>query len=157
MAQTDVELARQAYKPDWSIEVSYGNRPAFPDFFSVQIGFDLPVFTKNRQDPALASKLSLLDKSRSMKEDAQRVLKADAERSYVDWQSSEERLQRFDNSILPQAKSRIDAALAAYQAGRGELNTVLLARRDELEIKLQRLNLAVEAQRARLQLQYFLQ
>ncbi|MGH8716323.1 MAG: TolC family protein [Burkholderiales bacterium] len=157
MSQTDVELARQAYKPDWNLEVSYGNRPAFPDFFSVQVGIDLPVFTGKRQDPALASKLSLLDKSRTMKEDAQRVLKADAERSYADWQSSEERLQRFDDSILPQAKNRVNAALAAYQAGRGELNTVLLARRDELEIKLQRLNLAVEAQRAQLQLQYFLQ
>ena len=157
MAQTDVALARQAYKPDWNLEVSYGNRPAFPDFFSVQVGFDLPVFTKNRQDPALASKLSLLDKSRSMKEDAQRTLKADAGRSYADWQSSGERLQRFDESILPLAKQRIAAALAAYQAGRIDLNTVLLARRDELEIKLQRLNLAVEAQRAQLQLQYFLQ
>ncbi len=157
VAQTDVELARQAYKPDWSLEVSYGNRPAFPDFFSVQVGMDLPVFTGKRQDPALASKLSLLDKSRSLKEDALRTLKADAERSYADWQSSEARLQRFDDSILPQAKKRVNAALASYQSGRGDLNAVLDARRAELDLELQRLSLRVDAARAQLQLQYFLQ
>ncbi|HSS46634.1 MAG TPA: TolC family protein [Burkholderiales bacterium] len=157
MAQTDVELARQAYKPDWSIEVSYGNRPAFPDFFSVQFGIDLPVLTKNRQDPALASKLSLLDKSRSLKEDALRALKADAERDYADWQSSLERVQRFDANILPQAKSRVDAALAAYQSGHGDLNAVLEARRAEFDLQLQRLGLQVDAARAQLQLQYFSQ
>ncbi len=156
MAQTDVALARQAYKPDWSLEVSYGNRPAFPDFFSVQVGIDLPVFTGKRQDPALASKLSLLDKSRSMKEDAERVLKSDAEKNYTDWEASTARVVRYEASILPQAKQRIAAALAAYQSGRADLNSVLEARRDELELKLQQLALQVEAARAQLQLQYFL-
>jgi cobalt-zinc-cadmium efflux system outer membrane protein len=157
MAQTDVELARQAYKPDWSIEVSYGNRPAFPDFFSVQVGIDLPVFTGKRQDPALASKLSLLDKSRSMKEDAERVLKSDAEKNYADWEASTARVVRYEASILPQAKQRITAALATYQSGRGDLNAVLDARRASLDLELQRLSLQVDAVRAQLQLQYFLQ
>ncbi len=156
VAQTDVALAREAYKSDWSIEVSYGNRPAFPDFFSVQVGFDLPVFTKNRQDPALSSKLSLLDKSRSMKEDAERVLKSDAEKNYADWEASTARVVRYEASILPQAKQRIAAALAAYQSGRGDLNAVLDARRAELDIELQHLSLQVDAARAQLQLQYYL-
>lgn len=157
MAQTDVELARQAYKPDWSLEVSYGNRPAFSDFFSVQVGIDLPVFTGKRQDPALASKLSLLDKSRSMKEDAERVLKSDAEKNYADWEASTARVVRYEASILPQAKQRITAALATYQSGRGDLNAVLDARRASLDLELQRLSLQVDAARAQLQLQYFLQ
>ncbi|HEY6281141.1 MAG TPA: TolC family protein [Burkholderiales bacterium] len=157
VAQTGVALARQAYKPDWSLEVSYGNRPAFPDFFSVQVGMDLPVFTGKRQDPALASKLSLLDKSRSMKEDAERVLKSDVEKNYADWEASTARVVRYEASILPQAKLRIAAALAAYQSGRGDLNAVLDARRAELDIKMQRLSLQVDAARAQLQLQYFLQ
>ncbi|MGH8751442.1 MAG: TolC family protein [Burkholderiales bacterium] len=157
MAQTDVALARQAYKPDWGLEVSYGNRPAFPDFFSLQLSIDLPVFTKNRQDPALASKLSLLDKSRTQKEDALRTLQAEAQRAYADWQADQERLQRYDGSILPQAKKRVAAALVDYQAGRGALNAVLDARRAELDLQLQRLTLQVEAARAQLQLQYFLQ
>ncbi len=157
MAQTDVELARQAYKPDWSLEVSYGNRPAFPDFFSVQVGIDLPVFTGKRQDPALASKLSLLDKSRSMKEDAERVLKSDAEKNYADWEASTARVVRYETSILPQAKQRITSALVTYQSGRGDLNAVLDARRASLDLELQRLSLQVDAARAQLQLQYFLQ
>jgi outer membrane protein TolC len=157
MAQTDVELARQAYRPDWALEMSYGNRPSFPDFFSVQVSIDLPVFTKNRQDPALASKLSLLDKSRSVKEDALRTLKAEAEQAYADWSSTRERLERFEHSILPQARSRVDATIAAYQSGQGNLSTVLDARRSELDLQLQRLSLQVDATRAQLQLQYFLQ
>lgn len=156
VAQTDVALARQAYKPDWSLEVSYGNRPAFPDFFSVQVGMDLPVFTGNRQDPALASKLSLLDKSRSMKEDAERVLKSDAEKNYADWESSAARVVRYEARILPQARQRVAAVLATYQSGRADLTSVLEARRAELDLELQLLSLQVDAARAQLQLQYFL-
>lgn len=155
-AQNEVALARAAYKPDWSLELSYGARPAFSDFIGVQAGIDLPVFTKNRQDKSLGAKLALADQARYARDDALRVMEADVKRYYEEWQSASERLQQgFDAHILPQAKQRVDAALAAYRAGRADLNQVLEARRAQIDVALQRLSLQLEQARAHRQLRYF--
>ncbi|MGH8720137.1 MAG: TolC family protein [Burkholderiales bacterium] len=156
IAQNEVALARQAYKPDWNLEVYYAARPEFSNFVGVQVGIDLPVFPKNRQDRMLASKLAQLDKTRSLKEDALRSHKADAARYYAEWQSASDRLSVFfDQDILPTARARIEAALAAYQSGKADLASVLEARRAELDLRLQQLVLMVDKARALTQLQYF--
>jgi outer membrane protein TolC len=54
---TDVALARQSYKPDYSVEVYYAYRRDFSDFVGVQFKVGLPYFTKNRQDRGLAAAL----------------------------------------------------------------------------------------------------
>lgn len=156
VAQAETALARQSYKSDWSLELMYGLRPEFPDFLGVQVGIDLPVFPKNRQDRELAAKLALLEKARLQAEDALQVMLADIRRYYADWRSAEDRLSRlFELAILPQARARTEAALSAYQGGRGDLAAVLEARRAELELKLQRLALMVDKARAEIQLRYF--
>jgi outer membrane protein TolC len=155
VAQTETALARQSYKPDWSLELMYGLRPEFSDFVGVQVGIDLPVFPKNRQDRELAAKLALLEKTRLQAEDALRVMQADIRRYYADWRSAEDRRRLFDQAILPQARARTDVALSAYEGGRGDLAAVLEARRAELELKLQRLALMVDKARAEVQLRYF--
>lgn len=156
IAQNEVALARQAYKPDWDLEVYYASRPEFSNFVGVRAGIDLPVFPKNRQDRTLASRLAELDRTRSLKDDALRNHQADVARYYAQWQSANDRLSgSFDRDILPTARARIEAALAAYQAGKADLASVLEARRAELDLRLQRLTLMVDKARALTQLQYF--
>jgi cobalt-zinc-cadmium efflux system outer membrane protein len=158
LAENAVALARENYKPDWSLELSYGLRPQFSDFIGVQAGIELPVFPKNRQDRELASKLFAAEHARAQREDALRVMQADARRHYADWQSASSRLAGlFDQAILPRAKARVEAAAAAYRAGRGDINTVLEARRAELEAQLQRLQLETDRARAAVQLAWFSQ
>jgi cobalt-zinc-cadmium efflux system outer membrane protein len=52
---TDIALARQAYKPDFSVEGYVAYRPGFSDFVGIQFSIGLPYFTKNRQDPELSA------------------------------------------------------------------------------------------------------
>ncbi|MGH8718835.1 MAG: TolC family protein [Burkholderiales bacterium] len=156
IAKTEVALAQQNKRPDWSVEAYYAARPEFSNFVGVQFGIDLPVFPKNRQDRDIAGKAALLEKSRSLRDDALRSIKADAARYYAEWQSASDRLSVFfDQDILPTARARIEAALAAYQSGKADLASVLEARRAELDLRLQRLMLMVDRVRALTQLQYF--
>jgi outer membrane protein TolC len=64
-------------------------------------------------------------------------------------------VDQFDTTIIPNAARRVEGARRAYGAGRGSFDTVLLARRSLLDIRLQRLALAIEAARAQVRLQYF--
>ena len=66
------------------------------------------------------------------------------------------RLKRFDEALLPLARDRVTLALAAYRSGITPLATVLEARRMEIDLRLQKLQLAAEQGRARAQLIYFL-
>jgi outer membrane protein TolC len=152
---TEIELARQAYKPDFSVEGYVAYRPGFSDFVGIQFTIDLPFFTKNRQDPELAAAYQRSHASADRKQDLLRELHARVNQDYLDWRHFRERVDQFDTAIIPNATRRIEDARGAYAAGRGNFDVVLLARRSLLDIQLQRLALAVEAVRAQVRLQYF--
>jgi outer membrane protein, heavy metal efflux system len=152
---TDVALARQSYKPDYSVEVYYAYRRDFSDFVGIQFKMGLPYFTKNRQDRGLAAALEQSHASEDRKRELLRELHAEVSQDYVDRRHYEERVADFDASIIPDAEHRVETARSAYQAGRGSFDTVLLARRGLLDVRLQRLALAVESARAQVRLDYW--
>jgi outer membrane protein TolC len=155
ISATDISLARQAYKPDVSVEGYVAYRPGFSDFVGIQVTVDLPYFTKNRQDPQLAAAFQRSHASEDRKRDMLRELHAQVSEDYLDWRHFGERVDQFDTTVIPNAARRIEDARSTYGAGRGNFDAVLLARRSLLDIQLQRLALAVEAARAQIRLQYF--
>jgi len=157
IAHNDAALARAANKPDWGLEVAYAQRgPQFSNMLSVQISIDLPLFQKNRQDRSVAAKMAQVEQARALKEDALRQHLAEANATRADWEAASARLQRFDDSLLPLARERAQLALAAYRGGQAPLAAALEARRGEIELRLQQLQLAAEQGRAYAQLLYFL-
>lgn len=152
---TEVALARQSYKSDYSVEVYYAYRRDFADFVGVQFTVGLPYFTKDRQDRGLSAALQQSRASEDRKRDLLRELHAQITRDYLDRRHYEERVAEFDASIVPDSQRRIAAARSAYQAGRGGFDAVLLARRGLLDVQLQRLALAVESARAQVRLDYW--
>lgn len=154
-SRNDVAQAQQAYKPDFSIEAYVGHRPAYADLVGIQFSFDLPFFTRNRQDPELHAAQLRSQAAQERKEDLIRDLRAQATEDYVDWHHASERATTFDKEIIPEAQRRAEAAQSAYAAAKGSFDAVLLARRTLLEIRIQRLALSVDAARAQTRLQYF--
>jgi outer membrane protein, heavy metal efflux system len=152
---TEVALARQSYKPDYSVEVYFAYRRDFADFVGIQFNVGLPFFTADRQDRGLAAALQLSRVSEDRKRDLLRELHTQISQDYIDRQHYGERVADFDASIIPDAQRRVEAALGAYQAGRGGFDAVLLARRGVLDVQLQRLALAVESARAQVRLDYW--
>lgn len=155
VARAEVEIARAGYSPDWSIELAYGYRPELEDMATLQFEIGLPVFRRNRQDRQVASRTAELERAESLRDDWLRQHRADIALNLADWNRLQRRFQRYDEVLLPQARQRFDAALAAYGAGNGMLLGVLEARRSLLEIRMQRLELELDAARHETQLHYF--
>ncbi len=155
VARSEVRLARADYKPDWSVEMYYANRPEFSDFVGVQFTMDLPIFTANRQDRGLAARLQEQDRAEQEREDLWRREEAQARQSLVNWRHLQERITRYDREILPHGAQRIEAARLAWQAGQGALGAVLDARRVDLENRMKRLDLIRDAAMNRVNLDYF--
>lgn len=155
LAASDVGLAQQEFKPDWAVSLGYGHRPVFADYANLQFEIGLPVFTANRQSQQLDAARAMQTAEQARFEDALREHIAEIRLNADDWGLLQTRLKRYDNSLLPQSKSRIEAALAAYGAGTATLKEVLDARRSALEIAMQRLDLQFDAAMHQVQLRYF--
>ncbi len=155
VAETDVSLAKQDYRPDWAIALGYGYRPQFADYAQVQLEIPLPIFSANRQDKQLESARAMQSAQEARLADALREHTAEIRLNSDDWQRLQERLSRYDSSLLPRSKARIDAALASYGAGSGTLKDVLDARRMALELAMQKLDLQLDSAKHQVQLRYF--
>ena len=157
VTRNDAALARVSNKPDWGLEVTYAQRgPQYSNMLSVQVSIDLPLFQANRQDRSIVAKLAQVEQARALREDALRQHLAEVQATWADWEAATARLQRFDDTLLPLSRERTQLALAAYRGGQGPLAAALEARRAEIELRLQQLQLAAEQGRAYAQLLYFL-
>lgn len=148
VASAEVRLAETMKKPDWSVEVGYGYRkPAFDNMLTVMVAIDLPWQTERRQDRDVASRLAELEQADALREDARRVLEAELRGWLADYRSAGERTERYRTVLLPLARDRAEAALSAYRGGRGELSSLIDARRALAQTELALI--AIEAERAR--------
>ncbi len=154
IAQTGADIAKADYAPDWRVELGYANRPAFSDMVSLQVGVDLPFFTRNRQDRALASALAQQDAAMATLEDGQRQLESEARLNVDDRTRLMERLKYYDEQLLSQAGQRTEASLISWRSGRGTLAQVLEARRAALDLAMSRLDLQHDAAKHFVQLTY---
>jgi outer membrane protein TolC len=155
LAQSEVALAASTRKPDWGWEVSFGQRePRFSNMVSIMVSMDLPLWRGARQDRDVAARMKQLEQARAQREDARRTHEADVRMLVADWTYAGERAARFGKTILPLTRERADLALAAYRGGRGELSSVLEARRAETEVELLRLGAELERARAWARLNY---
>ena len=156
VAQTEAQLAQASTNPDWGLEFAYAQRgPSYSNMISVQVSVQLPIFQSTRKAPDVAAKMAQAQQARELREDAIRQHVAEVRAVWAEWQAADSRLKRFDQSLLPLADERVKTALAAYRGGKGELSAVLQARRDELDLKMQQLQLQSEQALAYAQLLYF--
>lgn len=157
IADSEAALARAERSSDWSVEIQYSQRgPAYSNMVSINLSVPLQWDPKNRQDRELAARLAGVDEARARREELQRAHEAEVRAMLQEWRSHEDRLGRFEASLLPLATQRTEAALASYRAGSGPLTAVLEARRGELDVRIERLRIEMDRARIWAQLNFLL-
>ncbi|MED5622390.1 TolC family protein [Ideonella sp. BN130291] len=148
IAQADADLARSNLQPDPSVELMFSQRgPGYSNMVSVTVSVPLQWDRPHRQDRELAARLATVAQVRAQREEATRAHAADTRALLQEWRSARQRLQRYDDALQPLAQQRSQAALAAYRGGAGPLAAVLEARRAEIDTRMDRLRLEMEAAR----------
>ncbi len=155
MLQAQAALAQANKRPDWTWEVMYQKRGSdFSDMIGVSVSIPLQWDQKNRQDRELASKLALTEKAQAQRDEALRAHVAEVQAMLNEWHSGRERLRRYEHELLPLASDRTQALVSAYRGGKGELSVVVAARRNELEVRTQLLEIEADTARTWAQLRY---
>lgn len=155
VAQAEADLAQANRKTDVGVELMYSQRgSAYTNMVSLNVSIPLQWDQKNRQDRELSAKLAGVEQKRAEREEATRTHVAEALAMLQAWRSDRERLTRYDNSLLPLATERTRATIAAYRGNAGTLTAVLEARRAEIDTRIERLRLEMDAARLWAQLNY---
>jgi outer membrane protein, heavy metal efflux system len=148
-ARTDVALARADRRPDWSAQLSFAKRgPEFSDMASLQFTVGLPLFARHRQDPVIAARSAQLRQLEAERESEIRMHTAQTEQMVIEWQQLGEQLTQYERELVPLARERSRAALAAYRAGNADLRLSLDAFEDEIALLIDRAALQNERGRA---------
>lgn len=153
--ETDIDLARQAYKPAWALEGGYGARGADrADFATVGVSFSVPLFTGKRQDRALSA--ARKDKAAAELDRATMLLemRRDLMRAYAQWSQLERRVNLYDDAVIKRAAETADASISAYGGGLADFPELIRSQLSELDAELKRLELRVEKAKAWARLSY---
>ncbi len=155
IAETDAKLAEANKKPDWSIEVAFQQRgSAYSNMVSVGISLPFQWDQKNRQDRELSSKLAMVEQAKAERDETLRAHIAETTAMIEEWQSDLERSARYERELIPLAKERTQATLGAYRGGKSSLTDLLAARRNEIDVRLQALQLRADTARLWAQLNF---
>ncbi|MHA3884368.1 TolC family protein [Stutzerimonas degradans] len=141
-AQARIREATAEKKPDWSWEVDYLRRgQEFGDMVNLQVSFDLPLFTSTRQNPRIAARHAELNQLEAEREALERQFAEQLDNELAELDRLQRALTRTREVLLPLARERSELSLADYRAGRGELETLLAARRELIETRLKEIDL----------------
>lgn len=161
--ETQVSIAEEAYKPQFGVEAMYAHRQApnmrgapAPDLLSAYVTMDIPLFTGNRQDKNHAAAQYQVVASKSSKDALLAQMNAKVNALMMDRQNLSERFERYQQSLLPQAKARTRAVERGYENNTAQFSDVITASSDELAIEIEALRLETDLNIVSSNLAYFL-
>lgn len=136
-AEAEVHEADAMKRSDWGVELAYQKRaPQYSDMISVQFTFDLPIATARRQDPLIAAKQQDLVRIEADREAMLRDHANQLENDLADYATLKRQLDRAEQTALPLAQQKVDLQTASYKAGKGDLTSLLAARRELIDQRL---------------------
>ena len=157
--QRDIEVARQEVqvtrlnrRPNWTYELSYGQRQGRPDLMSFVVNIPLTLAPAERQDRETAAKQGLVDKAEAELEEVRRAAAGEYAALASKSARLQERIERFQAGVLTPLKQRTAATLAAYRSNQASLVMLFEARHAEVEAQRKVLNLRRDLARAQAQL-----
>jgi outer membrane protein TolC len=160
-ADTGVELARQNYRPEFSLDLTYGFRTgsdadgsSWPDMLSVMLVMDLPLFRDKRQDRVLAAQIQQSSNASFDLDDVLRRMVSDIDLQSATYRRQKERVELFETSLLPKAAFNAEATYEAYQSAVGDMTTLLRAHLTEFDLQLEHVSLQAEVLESRARLLY---
>jgi outer membrane protein TolC len=159
--QRDIEVARQSATvasnertPNWTWEISYGQRSGYSDMVSVAVSIPLQVAPAQRQDRGTAAKLALVDRAQAELAEALRAAASEYQTLDSDIQRLKQRIARYRGGVTEPARQRTAAAMAAYRSNQMPLSGLFEARHAEVEVRRRLLGLERDLAKTQAQLAF---
>ncbi len=155
IARADARLAQANQSADWSVELAYQQRGApNSNMISVEVSIPLQWDKKNRQNRELFAKQAKVDQASAERDEQLRLHVAEMQAMIFEWHNNRARLDRYESELLPLVAQRTSSVAASYRGGKASLADLLSARRNEIDVHLQWLQLQSDTARLWAQLEF---
>lgn len=130
-AGTAIKLAHREFWPNFSVGVSYNQRDNLQsgmimhDFFSTQVSFSLPVFTRKKVRAKVAEKELMFSAAEADYRNIHANVLAEIESIKAEVERNRKRALLYKEGILIQAQQSLDSAFSGYQVGKVDFLTLL--------------------------------
>jgi len=124
-AQYGIQLAKKEFYPDFSVGFTYVNRPAMPEMYGVMVGIKLPIYTSQKQRPALTEATANFEAEKRTLENMVTVLMFKIRDKYLSQNTAGRLMKLYSTTIVPQSSASMESAIAGYQVGKVDFLTLL--------------------------------
>ena len=156
-----MELAKQKYKPEFALDVTYGGRSGTnpdgssrADLLTLMVVMDVPLFHKNRQDRFVAAQVAESSAASFSRDDIFRRMRSEVDYHLATHKRQQQRIELFESTLLPEAAFSSEASFGAYQSSIDDLSTLLRTRITEFDLQLEHARLQAEALKTQARLLY---
>jgi len=138
-ADAEVTSARLERKPDFNVQAGYMLLPNDTDGVLAKLAVTWPnaPWSRGRIDAKVAEQSAAATAARSRERATENTVRLAVQEAYIRAQAAQDRAALFRTTILPQAGQGFDVSRAAYQADRGDFQSVLDAERSLLDFRLE--------------------
>lgn len=144
VADNNIAFAEENYKPSFKVEVGYGQRfsdddmgDTRSDLLSAFVSMDVPIFTDKRQDQKLISAQHIKGQKQAEHRLRLRQLNARLNTEISNYQNLQARMQRYQDSLLKQAKLHSKLLEESYQSNTRPFKAVIDAYIHEQNLSLE--------------------
>jgi outer membrane protein, heavy metal efflux system len=123
--QYGVELARKDFYPDFTVGLTYFNRPGMPEMYGVNVGVKIPLYFWQKQRPAVAEATAGARAERERLENATSLLFFRVKDRYLAVTTAQRLLKLYGTTIIPQSSLSLESAIAGYEVGKVDFLTLL--------------------------------
>jgi outer membrane protein, heavy metal efflux system len=123
--QCGVELAKKEFYPDFSVSLTYLNRPGMPEMYGVNVGVKIPLYFWQKQRPAVVEATASAAAEKQRLENATTLLFLRIKDRYLSATTAQRLVKLYGTTIIPQSALSLESAIAGYEAGRVDFLTLL--------------------------------
>ncbi len=143
-ADSRLGLAEKDYYPDFQLGAAYGfrqgsnaNGQTRPDLASVMLSMSLPLYSGSKQDRGMDQRMAEKASAEFSWRDATNQVDAEIDAAASDLRIARERVQLFEQGILPQARQTTASMQTGYQVNKVDFLNLVRAQLNEFNTDIQ--------------------
>ncbi len=125
-AEQSLNLARKEGAIDYTVGAAWASMGSMGSMYQAKLDFNLPQFTRRRQQAAVLEQLNERDRARRSYQATGNQVMYQIKDDWLQSQTAWRLMQLYSTTLLPQAKLMLEASMNAYQNGQTDMMNVLM-------------------------------
>ncbi len=120
-----VDLSKKERSPNFVVGGGWEFKGSLPSMWEVMVGFELPLYRKNKQNQMLEESVTRLESSKSSLASTKNDVTFMVTEDFLKARASESLIKLYKEKIIPQASLTVESSMASYQVNKTDFLALL--------------------------------